>query len=204
MTLTFSRLRDHEEVGTYAALTARWIMQSGYDFFIVLFGGKENAIHCLHHWVCRKDSEFSALLSTIALVDLQPVGVAIGVPGPEVASRRRADLLSLIKGASPERRGELSLNLQKMAGLTAPVEKADYYIRTITVDESQRGHGLGRQLVKKIIAEGGAAGFRRFRLDVQSDNLPALKLYSSLGFERIFQGRAPGLDFGMDSMLLNC
>ena len=56
-----------------------------------------------------------------------------------------------------------------------------------------RGRGLGRRLMKELVANARARGLRRMRLEVLTDNAPARSLYDRLGFTPlrrldIFQG----------------
>jgi len=56
--------------------------------------------------------------------------------------------------------------------------------RMFVVPEAQ-GHGLGRALVRRLIGEAKAIGYRAMRLDTGPLQHEALRLYSGLGFVRI-------------------
>lgn len=61
-----------------------------------------------------------------------------------------------------------------------------------------RGSGLGRELVKRLIAEARRIGYREMRLDVQEKSLSARNLYVTLGFvpaEPISFNPVPGASF---------
>jgi ribosomal protein S18 acetylase RimI-like enzyme len=60
-------------------------------------------------------------------------------------------------------------------------------LASLWVAPRQRRRGAGRLLVGEIIAWARWRGLRALRLDVTSDNLPAIRLYQSLGFA--FTGR---------------
>jgi ribosomal protein S18 acetylase RimI-like enzyme len=49
---------------------------------------------------------------------------------------------------------------------------------------SYRGQGLGRALLRACIARAWAAGLERIDLEVRTDNLAAIRLYESTGFQR--------------------
>jgi ribosomal-protein-alanine N-acetyltransferase len=66
------------------------------------------------------------------------------------------------------------------AGLAGGADLAE--VQTIGVRPDRQGRGIGRALLDDLIA---AAGDRRILLDVRTDNVPALSLYSSVGFTRI-------------------
>jgi ribosomal protein S18 acetylase RimI-like enzyme len=44
------------------------------------------------------------------------------------------------------------------------------------------GHGIGRALANRLIAEGAASGYRGMRLDTTASQKAAIALYESLGF----------------------
>ncbi|MBK5232593.1 MAG: GNAT family N-acetyltransferase [Thermoleophilia bacterium] len=61
----------------------------------------------------------------------------------------------------------------------------DAWLEDAFVDEAARGEGHGRTLVTAAIERARSRGCRRIQLDVNRDNLPAIKLYESLGFAPI-------------------
>lgn len=71
------------------------------------------------------------------------------------------------------------------AGLRAPrgLEQGD--IQTVAVAESARRHGLGRTLVRALLAEARERGAEEIFLEVRADNPAAQNLYLELGFEEI-------------------
>lgn len=58
-------------------------------------------------------------------------------------------------------------------------------IWNVYVDPAQRGTGLARRLMQAAIAEARRRGLAAIVLSVSADNLPAFRLYESLGF-RVF------------------
>lgn len=64
------------------------------------------------------------------------------------------------------------------------IEKDDYYVAELAINESHRGKGLGTFILNKIIHLAKEEGFKRVTLDVDLTNLRALKLYESLGFKK--------------------
>ena len=59
----------------------------------------------------------------------------------------------------------------------------DCLLADLFVTEAARGHGLGRALVAATVDLARERGCRRIELDVNEDNLPALALYRSFGFD---------------------
>jgi ribosomal protein S18 acetylase RimI-like enzyme len=52
----------------------------------------------------------------------------------------------------------------------------------MSVTESCRRNGIGRQLLQRVIAEARAMGAYRLYLETNSKLTPAIRLYESLGF----------------------
>src|SRR4029453_2959248 len=57
----------------------------------------------------------------------------------------------------------------------------------IAVVPSKRGHGIGDELLKELIAKARAAGYGRLSLSVEPGN-PARKLYERHGFDVVDEG----------------
>ena len=66
--------------------------------------------------------------------------------------------------------------------LSAWTAVEDCWLEDVFVRESARGTGLGRALVEKVLEVARERGCKRVELDVQSDNVGARALYSSVGF----------------------
>jgi [ribosomal protein S18]-alanine N-acetyltransferase len=59
----------------------------------------------------------------------------------------------------------------------------EWEIENVVVDERCRQRGVGTSLVRKLLADAGAAGVESAVLEVRGSNLPALRLYESIGFK---------------------
>jgi ribosomal protein S18 acetylase RimI-like enzyme len=56
-------------------------------------------------------------------------------------------------------------------------------MKRLYVREEFRGTGLGTALCRRLMEAASARGFTAVRLDVHSSRAPAIRLYTSLGFE---------------------
>ncbi|WP_105566409.1 ribosomal protein S18-alanine N-acetyltransferase [Microbacterium halophytorum] len=70
-------------------------------------------------------------------------------------------------------------------GLRALAGASDGDIQTIALAAAARGAGLGRSLLRALIAEADARRVREVFLEVRADNDAARTLYASEGFEEI-------------------
>ena len=88
------------------------------------------------------------------------------------------------------------------AGLSkvASSEQAD--VQTIAVEPEFRGQGLGRRLMKRLIAEARVLAAAEMFLEVRADNPVAQRLYQSLGFESIDRRKAYYQPDGVDALVL--
>lgn len=59
----------------------------------------------------------------------------------------------------------------------------DIYLAEIAIDKSQRGKGMGTEILNIIIEAARKKRFKRVVLDAEFNNKGAIKLYKSLGFE---------------------
>ena len=66
------------------------------------------------------------------------------------------------------------------AGLALTEQEAE--VHTIGVRPESQGAGLGRKLLRQLIS---FAGTRRMLLEVRTDNVPAIALYTSEGFTMV-------------------
>lgn len=74
-------------------------------------------------------------------------------------------------------------NKSLTAMVTLSVEEKEASIGLLAVDEKERGKGLGRQLVLASENEAIHSGAETLLIPTQSHNIPACRLYQSLGYE---------------------
>jgi len=95
--------------------------------------------------------------------------------------------------AAPSGRLLIAQCEQQAAGCVALRKLEDNIceMKRLYVRPAYRGHGLGRILVERVIAEARAIGYERMRLDtVASSMQDAVELYRRMGFEEIAPYRA--------------
>ena len=63
----------------------------------------------------------------------------------------------------------------------------------LAVDERLRGAGIGRRLVEAFDRAVRDAGGMTYELSVDTDNLPAMRFYETLGFVRVGEYREFGI-----------
>jgi len=61
-----------------------------------------------------------------------------------------------------------------------------WLVTGVWTDPEYRGRGLGRKLLKHVIEVARTKGIGRLQLGVNQTQISAIKLYESLGFEKIF------------------
>jgi ribosomal protein S18 acetylase RimI-like enzyme len=83
-----------------------------------------------------------------------------------------------LKGKGPQLVGNVSLN-------RAPGSRLRWIICNVVVQDAYRRQGIGRQLTEAAIDEARALGAEGVVLQVYEDNLPALRLYTDLGFREV-------------------
>ena len=69
------------------------------------------------------------------------------------------------------------------AGCWISFEEAQ--VTNIALTSAQRGRGLGKVLMAKLMRAAGERGAERMTLEVRPSNTPALRLYEGLGFAAI-------------------
>jgi ribosomal protein S18 acetylase RimI-like enzyme len=180
---------------------ASWVLEAGSPYYEWFFGGRERAEAAVAEWVGRPSSEVWAGRATLVLEGEEAVGGYIAVAGRELADCRAADALAAVRAAGRaggrEEVSALRRRLEAAQELFPAPEPDELYLSKMAVFAAWRGTGRGRPLVEEYLAEGRERGFRRFKLDVWAGNRAAVRLYESLGFERVHEspGPEPGLDY---------
>lgn len=82
------------------------------------------------------------------------------------------------------------------------IGKGDLYLAEVAIDESQRGRGLGRQVVCDVIDYARSKNYDRVIIDADFRNKGAKKLYESIGFNEFNKKRVKigSFERGMHNM----
>ena len=80
--------------------------------------------------------------------------------------------------------GALVLDGRIVACASTAAERGYALLQSVVVDPACRGRGLGRAICRALLAEAAANGAERAYLQVVQGNIPALRLYESLGFRK--------------------
>ena len=66
-----------------------------------------------------------------------------------------------------------------------PISPGEFEVAKMTVRESERRGGVGRQLLEKVISEARSAGARRLYLETNHQLRGAIRLYELAGFRHL-------------------
>ena len=88
------------------------------------------------------------------------------------------------------------------AGLATPPGAFSSDIQTIGIAQAERGKGLGRDLMQRLIAKARELGSEQVMLEVRADNEPAITLYKDLGFVQIDVRKRYYQPAGVDALIM--
>jgi [ribosomal protein S18]-alanine N-acetyltransferase len=86
------------------------------------------------------------------------------------------------------------------AGIMFGVDQAD--ILTLAVAPEHQDSGVGRALLDALLLEAAGRRVAEVLLEVRADNVPALRLYKSAGFEQIARRRGYYANGSVDGVVL--
>ncbi len=76
-----------------------------------------------------------------------------------------------------------------IACASSAAERGYALLQNIVVDQEYRGRGFGRMTCRALLAEAAGAGAGHAYLQVVQSNTPAMRLYESLGFRKVYTYR---------------
>ncbi len=116
-----------------------------------------------------------------------PAGLCLAYDGIDYHERRiNTFTMKCSDGASVAEENPVLATQEDEAGT------GEYYIDSLAVASDYRGRGIGKMLLSHAIEQGIAKGLRPTLL-VDPDNAPALRLYTSLGFQFFREQEAFGI-----------
>jgi ribosomal protein S18 acetylase RimI-like enzyme len=138
---------------------------------------------------------FAAETTWLAIAEGELLGIEIGMPGSEFRTRQNAlgaiwqtlanrDLIDGQDLAGVLERSEYA------SWLNPALDADTYYIHAISVKPEARGKRIGFHLMDRAIQSARDHGYKKFQLDVLSDN-PAVSFYRAMGLELLAETRAP-------------
>lgn len=182
------------------ARLVRLALDAAQPYASALYGDDATATAIFAATMGHRSSEISLDRTQILMEGADLRGCYIALPGGELQACRRTELLEALRHFGPGRTALLRSRLASLGTLLSPVADDEFYLSKIAVCPEARGRGLGRVLLQHYLRRGRHMGFRRFRLDVCSDNLGARRLYERAGFHVVDQRRSDPHDLTYLSM----
>lgn len=130
-----------------------------------------NHLMVLSNVCAQKNVLYSYHNTLVAEWDGKPVGILISYDGGNYASWREATFAPLQQTAG--------VDFDQMQDET---KEGEWYFDTLSILPEFQGRGIGRALLQFGINRAQENGFTELVLAVDPENLPAIKLYQSLGF----------------------
>lgn len=198
----FVSLAEEPHAERFLDVVLAGVLQAGSPYLEWFFGGANEARSVLRGWMMRPSSEVFLGRAVLRTVGNVPVGGFLALGGTDLARSRQSDAVAALTQSGPEARGVVTLRIAAARELFPPVEADELYLSKVWVTAEARRAGHGAALVGEYLSAGGRRGFRRFRLDVFSGNLAAIRLYRSFGFEILEERSSKRAGMGYTSMSL--
>lgn len=179
----FKHLAEADDPEQYIEETAPWVYLANKPYLDYLFGSEEEAFRITRQWMHRDTSEVSIKNIHLLFRDGVNLGGIVNLEGRNLARARKADLMAILKDVDPSRRESVLKRLKSAGHLFVYPRHDEYYLAKMGVMPAAQGKGVGKLIFGLGIEAGAARGYRKFRGDVHVDNIAALKVYQSFGFE---------------------
>ena len=137
-------------------------------FLSTCFSSPHTVFSHKHHFVIAEDNNVMAIISLVTKKDHDQSFLSTAW-----YIFKNYGLRSIFKGSKFEMK------------LVKPPKKEVLYIAHVAVHESQRGKGLGQQLIQFSINTALNRGIKTLALDVRADNYNAIALYELYGFKQM-------------------
>jgi ribosomal protein S18 acetylase RimI-like enzyme len=159
-----------------------WLHEAGNPYWDWLWGSPAEGRAQLNDWLRRVTSELSEKNIIYLREENRIVGGYIAFPGRELQTCRRADLHALTSYVRRNPDKDVTGRMRQARSLFADVSETQFYLSRIGVAAEARGRGMGRRLLDMFVQQGRNNGFKDFRVDVCTENEPAIRMYCAAGF----------------------
>jgi ribosomal protein S18 acetylase RimI-like enzyme len=180
---------------------AELIYETDRDIFNFFYGNKANTAQILEKLVRLGDNNYGHEHINVVTQNEVVIGILLYSLGPH----KIGEFKVLFKNLNPMDAIRFLLIDLKDSLILSDLEKGDFYLAGITVDEKVRGKGIGGIILKQAINMARQRGCERVVLDVALDNPEARRLYERTGFKIFNKKSFPwfGRRIGMFNMELN-
>lgn len=169
-----------------------WLHEASNPYWDWFWGSPEVARRQAEAWMNRPSSEWSPTRALWVEHEGRRAGGMISMPGDELMTCRKADLMALIGHLREHPDAALTERMRQARSLFLPVPEDEYYLSRLGVEPFARGYRLGRVLFELGMEDGRRRGYRNFRLDVCAQNEPGLRIYRMMGFTLVNEAHIPG------------
>jgi len=191
--MEFRPLSENPEADWWISQVLPWLKEAGDPYYSWFFGGvgrTDRPEPTLAAWMQRRSSEVAVARAVLLVTGDRALGGFIALGGSELQVCRRADTLAALQAAGRDRRSILAERIRQSQELFPPVAEDEFYLSKLWVAGGSRRAGHGARILREYLGTGMGQGFRRFRLDVWAQNLPAVELYLTSGFDVLRECRS--------------
>jgi ribosomal protein S18 acetylase RimI-like enzyme len=158
---------------------AALVLLSAETFLPAVFG--QRIVDVVRGLAAGRGTLFSHIHCTIALLEGRTAAMLLGYTAREKAAEDPATGWGLFRGLGPGVIGRLGRLLRLQASI-GKLGRDEFYVSNVAVYPDFRGRGAGTLLLERAEKRARAAGSAAIVLDVETDNLPAIRLYQRRGY----------------------
>ncbi len=163
----------------FSSTASKLIISTGKRLFYLMFGNR--AEYVIENLFKEEKNLFSYRHTFFAFLDGSIAGLVLSYSRKEIEREARNTGRLFLKYYGLPLIFKL-LSLKKMDSILGDLENNDYYVSHLAVLEEYRRRGVGKGLLAHIEQIARQNSFTRVKLDVESENLPAIKMYKKAGY----------------------
>lgn len=166
---------DAEDFAELVLLSSPWL-------FPAIYGGSVRDL--MRYLFRQRDNLFSFEHVCFVELDGKKAGMILGYDWRAKRGENLRTGYLLLK----HMKGALAVKIQslmKVNGVVGMVGEGEYYVSNIGVYPQYRASGIGTQLILELEESAAKKGAARSALDVEVENVGALRLYSRLGYATV-------------------